>query len=59
MDLIDPMEGDERTVMQVALKNGDGTEKGIEALDLCEDCRPESLGAHMDWMTHQMEMGES
>jgi hypothetical protein len=52
-ELIDPAEGDERTVMSVRLDGPTGVSD--ESVDLCEDCRPTSLAAHMDWMTMGME----
>lgn len=55
-DLIDPIEGDERTVLQVGLSVSD--DKELRHLDLCESCRPSSIEAHMDWLTFEMEDSE-
>lgn len=53
-ELIDPAEGDERTQLGITL-DVDGEESETEVLDLCEDCRPSSVGGHVDWMLHAME----
>ena len=53
MELIDPIDGDTRTELAVAVRR-DGDES-TESIDLCEDCAPQSAGAHMDWLTYQLE----
>jgi len=53
-DLIDPVEGDERTELTVTVKTDDG-EPQESAIDMCEDCRPESAAKHMDWLTYELE----
>lgn len=52
-ELIDPVEGDEHAKLTVELRKG-GEQDSIEHIDLCESCRPESSGHHMDWLTHTM-----
>jgi len=52
-DVIDPVKGDERTELTVTVQTGDsGPEES--AIDMCEGCRPESAGKHMDWLTHEL-----
>lgn len=54
MELIDPVEGDERAVLGLKL-DVDGQENETATVDLCENCRPSSLASHVDWLTFQME----
>ena len=51
--LIDPADGDERTVLSLQLTTPEGDDG--EALDLCEDCQPSDLGGFVDWMVYEME----
>lgn len=54
LDLIDPVEEDERAVLTVEFAvEYEDTE--TDSLDLCQECRPSSLPSHMDWMIFQME----
>lgn len=51
--LIDPVEGDVRTVLEMRLRSDGDIED--EYLDLCESCKPKSLGAYIDWVLMEME----
>jgi len=52
-DLIDPADGDERTELTVTLKT-DGERPEESGIDMCEDCRPESVAKHMDWLCYEL-----
>jgi len=47
-ELIDPVKGDKVTKLYVEVTDGDDGSK--EKVHLCRTCRPESAGAHLDWV---------
>ena len=53
-ELIDPVEGDEMTELAVVLTDSDDRDQA--EIHMCEDCRPNSAAAHMDWLTHELEV---
>jgi len=53
-NLIDPVEGDEVVELHVEL-SGKSVEDSHSSTHLCEDCRPDSAGAHLDWVEYHMD----
>jgi len=54
-EIIDPVEGEQRTQMHVAIEREDETGDSAESVDFCEECAPQGAGPIIDWMLHKME----
>jgi hypothetical protein len=54
LELIDPVEGDDRAEIQLALLV-DGGRVGTQHIDLCHECCPASIDSFTDAAIHDME----